>query len=139
MATKSKEPVRLRRRLQEGTGRTSLYLDIYIDGRRSYEYLHLYLIPEKSRSDKEENRKTLALAEAIRAKRVVEVQNGEFGFRNQFREETNFYDYYTHLCEERLGEESRGIGGIGAAVGSTCCSMTRSSGSALSGTSRPST
>lgn len=108
MATKSKEPIRLRRRLQEGTGRASLYLDIYIDGRRSYEYLHLYLVPEKSRADKEANRKTLALAEAIRAKRVVELQNGEFGFRDQFKEETNFYDYYVRLCEERLGEDSRG-------------------------------
>lgn len=108
MATKSKEPVRLRRRLQEGTGRASLYLDIYIDGRRSYEYLHLYLIPEKSRSDKEANRKTLALAEAIRAKRVVEVQNGEFGFRDRFSENTNFYDYYTRMCADRLGGESRG-------------------------------
>lgn len=108
MATKSKEPIRLRRRLQEGTGRTSLYLDIYLDGRRSYEYLHLYLVPEKSRADKEANRKTLALAEAIRAKRVVELQNGEFGFRDQFKEGTNFYDYYVRLCEERLGEDSRG-------------------------------
>lgn len=108
MATKSKEPIRLRRRLQEGTGRTSLYLDIYLDGRRSYEYLHLYLVPEKSRADKEANRKTLALAEAIRAKRVVELQNGEFGFRDKYKEETNFYDYYVRLCEERLGEDSRG-------------------------------
>lgn len=108
MATKSKEPVRLRRRLQEGTGRSSLYLDIYIDGRRSYEYLHLYLVPEKTRADKEANRKTLALAEAIRAKRVVEVQNGEYGFRDRYSEDANFYDYYTRMCAERLGTESRG-------------------------------
>ncbi len=108
MATKSKEPVRLRRRLQEGTGRTSLYLDIYLDGRRSYEYLHLYLIPERTRADREANRNTLALAEAIRAKRVVEVQNGEFGFRDRFSEDTNFHDYYTRMCAERLGGDSRG-------------------------------
>ncbi len=107
MTTKSKEPVRLRRRLQ-ATGRTSLYLDIYVRGRRSYEYLHLYLVPEETRSDREENRKTLELAEAIRAKRLLEVRNGEYGFRDRFSEDTNFRAYYERMCEERLGDESRG-------------------------------
>ena len=69
MAT-SKEPIRLRRRKMP-SGITSLYLDIYIDGKRSYEYLKLYLVPEKNRADKEKNRSTLALAEDIRAKRMV--------------------------------------------------------------------
>ncbi len=38
-----KEPVRLRRRANK-SGRVSLYLDIYVDGRRSYEFLKLYLV-----------------------------------------------------------------------------------------------
>lgn len=105
MATK--EPIRLRKRKQ-ATGRTSLYLDIYIDGKRSYEYLHLYLVPERTRADKEQNRQTLALAEAIRSKRVVELRNGEYGFRDRFKENTNFLAFYTAMCEERLGDESRG-------------------------------
>ena len=103
---KSKEPVRLRRRVTK-TGLTSLYLDIYIDGKRSYEYLKLYLVPEKSRQDKEKNRQTIALAEAVRAKRLVEIQNGEFGLKGQFKENTLFYDYYVALCEARLGAQSR--------------------------------
>lgn len=103
----SKEPIRLRKRTMS-TGRTSLYLDIYLNGTRSYEYLKLYLIPEVTRADKEKNRETLKLAEAIKAKRVVELRNGEFGFKNDYASETLFFDYYRAMCEKRHGEESRG-------------------------------
>lgn len=96
----SKEPIRLRKRLLK-TGRQSLYLDIYINGNRSYEYLNLYLVPEKTRADKEKNKETMKLAEAVRAKRVVEVQNGRFGFDDGFKLDTNFLDYYRMLCEKR--------------------------------------
>ena len=97
---KSKEPIRLRKRKLK-TGNTSLYLDIYIDGRRSYEYLNLYLIPEKTRKDKEKNKETLQLADAIRAKRVVELQNGRWGFDGAYKLDTNFLAYYRMLCEKR--------------------------------------
>ena len=91
----SKEPVRLRQR-KMSSGNTSLYLDIYLNGRRTYEYLHLYLIPETNRKDRETNRQTLLLAEAIKAKRVVEVRNGLYGFKDGYKLDTNFLDYY-HL------------------------------------------
>ena len=104
----SKEPIRLRKR-KTSKGLTSLYLDIYLNGKRSYEYLKLYLIPEKTREDKRKNAETLKLAEAIRAKRVVELQNGEFGFKSQYKEETLFFDYYEAMCAKRfLTEESKG-------------------------------
>ena len=96
---KSKEPIRLRQR-KTSKGLTSLYLDIYLNGERSYEYLKLYLVPEKSREDKRKNAETLKLAEAIRAKRVVELQNGEFGFKSQFKEETLFFDFYEAMCKQ---------------------------------------
>lgn len=99
---KSKDPIRLRRR-KTPSGLESLYLDIYLDGRRSYEYLKMYLIPERSKADKDKNRETLALAEAIRGKRLVELHDGKFGFKGQFRDGTLFYDYYVSMCEKRLG------------------------------------
>lgn len=105
MAT-SKEPIKLRRR-ETSNGRQSLYLDIYSDGYRRYEYLRLYLIPEKSRADKEKNRQTEALAEAIRAKRVVELRNGEYGFRDGSKAEVRFFDYYRAMVEKRRGEHTR--------------------------------
>lgn len=103
----SKEPIRLRGRKMP-TGNTSLYLDIYINGKRSYEYLKMYLVPEKTRADKEKNRETMRLADAIRAKRVVELRNGQYGFKSQISGEVRFYDYYRAMCEKRLGVESRG-------------------------------
>ncbi len=103
---KSKEPVKLRQRKMP-SGNISLYLDIYRNGKREYEYLKLYLIPEKSRADKEKNRETMRLADAIRAKRVVEFRNGEYGFKDDYASETKFYDYYEAMVEERRGEKTK--------------------------------
>lgn len=103
----SKEPIRLRQRKMP-TGNISLYLDIYVNGSRSYEYLHLYLVPEKTRADKEKNRETMQLAEAIKAKRIVELHNGLYGFQKQFAINTRFFDYYRSMVEKRLGAESKG-------------------------------
>ncbi len=104
---KDRSSITLRQRTLP-SGRTTLYLDIICNGRRKVESLKLFLIPETSRADKQKNKETLKLAEAIRAKRVVEVQNKEFGFKSDYAEETNFYDYYVAITEKRLGTESRG-------------------------------
>lgn len=45
----SKEPIRLRQR-KTPAGLISLYLDIYLNGQRSYEYLKLYLIQEQKKT-----------------------------------------------------------------------------------------
>lgn len=103
----NKEPIKLRKR-PNTTGTVSLYLDIYIDGKRTYEWLKLYLVPEKTRRDKEKNIETMRLAEAIRAKRIVDLKNGKFGFEGDFATRTRFFDYYRAMCEKRLGNESRG-------------------------------
>ena len=42
---KVKEPIRLRTK-ELANGSKSLYLDIYRNGKRTYEYLKMYLIPE---------------------------------------------------------------------------------------------
>lgn len=103
----SKEPIRLRKRTMQ-SGNSTLYLDIYLNGKRTYEYLKLYLVPERTRADKEKNRETMKLAEAIKSKRIVELRNGEYGFKDDFASDTLFFDYYKSLCEKRLGAESRG-------------------------------
>ena len=43
--TKVKEPIRLRMK-ELSNGSKSLYLDVYRNGKRSYEYLKMYIIPE---------------------------------------------------------------------------------------------
>lgn len=101
---KKKERVNLRKRLMP-SGNTSLYLDVFTREGRKYEYLKLYLIPEHSRADKEKNRQTMQLAEAIRAKRTVEIQNDEYGFKSAYMEDTLFFEYYKMMCEKRLGSK----------------------------------
>jgi len=103
-----KEPIRIRQK-KLANGNISLYLDIYIGGKREYEFLKLYLIPEKTREDKEKNRQTMQLANSIKSKRIVEYQNGEFGFKSAYKPDTLFFDYYKAMCEKRHGNpESRG-------------------------------
>ena len=108
----SKELIRLRQR-RTPSGLISLHLDIYLDGRRSYEYLKMYLVPEKTRADREKNRETLKLADAIRAKRVLELRNGQYGFQSRFATSTRFFDYYRSLCENGWEEKAEEIEEIG--------------------------
>lgn len=103
-----KEPVRLREK-KLASGGASLYLDFYVNGRRSYEFLKLYLVPEKSRADKERNRQTLQLANAIKAKRIVEAQSNAHGFApSRDASKVRFFDFFRSRCEDERKEGSRG-------------------------------
>lgn len=111
MAKKSseqKEPVKLREK-PLANGSRSLYLDIYRNGKRHKEYLKLYLFDAKTPAEKEQNRQTLATAQAVKAKRTIELQNGEYSFTKQFKENTPFLEYYRNMVEERRkNPESQG-------------------------------
>jgi len=97
-----KQSVRLRQRKMP-SGNISLYLDIYHKGVRSYEYLHLYLSPNKK--DKEKNRETMMLAEAICAKRLVEVRNGQYGFSSPVS--VSLRDYVQRIIDTKKGSTQR--------------------------------
>jgi integrase len=99
-----KQSVTLRRRTMP-SGNVSLYLCVYQQGARVYEYLHLYLIPERNRKDREQNRQTLQLAEAIAAKRLVEVRNGEYGFHE--RSADLLFDYLRRIAATKTGSTRR--------------------------------
>lgn len=99
---KIKEPVRLRQR-KTRTGLQSLYLDIYYEGQRTYEYLHMYLVPEVTREDKCKNQETLRMAEAVRAKRVIELRNETYGFHASTTRALPFFDYCDMLVDEHKG------------------------------------
>lgn len=100
--------VTLRERLKGN--KISLYLDLYEDGKRKYEYLKMYLHvkPEKgklTKVQKDHNEKTLALAEAVKAKRLLQVKNEEFGFRDTEKAKGSFIAYFQYLTERRRNSE----------------------------------
>ena len=106
--TTQKEPVRLREK-KLLNGNVSLYLDICRNGKRHKEYLKLYLIDAKTPMEREQNRQTLATAQAVKSKRLIEIQNGEYSFTRQFKENTPFLEYYRKMVEERHNNpESQG-------------------------------
>lgn len=67
-----KENVTLRYK-ELSNGNKSLYLDVYKDGERSYEFLKLYLLPETTEQDKQENLKVLTQAEILRLRRNLNI------------------------------------------------------------------
>lgn len=98
-------------RQRQKANKISLYLDYYKNGKREYEYLSLYLIPEPEKgkltqAQKDENKKILSLAESIRSKRHLEIQNGMYGFNDQEKLKGFFIIYMETLAEKRL--ESKG-------------------------------
>ncbi len=77
---KVKEPIRLRMK-PLSNGSKSLYLDIYRNGKRSYEYLKMYIIPEVDDNARKQNIATMTAANAIKSKRIIEMTNGEAGIK----------------------------------------------------------
>ena len=67
-----KEPIKVRTKKMVN-GCQSIYLDIYMNGRRQYEFLKLYIIPEHNQADKKRNVETLNLANAIKAQKILEI------------------------------------------------------------------
>ena len=109
--------IKLRQRKQTDKGTISLFLEIYKgttktpEGKtkviRDYEYLNLYLT-EKPRTPEQRqiNKDNLKLAESIKAKRELEIKNGQYGFTSDFKQDTNFIEYFKSLTEKR--KQSKG-------------------------------
>lgn len=105
--------VSLRQRLSKKTGRITLYLEIYkgyeklpngkIKHHRDYEYLDYFLYDKpKNPAEKQHNKENLKSAEAVKAQRLLEIQNGKYGFGNVHRLNVNFIEYFKKLTEDRL-------------------------------------
>lgn len=101
----NKEAVKLRTK-KLANGNESLYLDIYVDGRRKYEYLKLYLNPGKE--NKAKNKETLRIANAVKAQRLVEIQNGRFGFEKKPDSKILLSDFLDEYIEEKKQKKTEG-------------------------------
>jgi len=113
--------VHLRQRQQTKNGKISLYLELYNgatstkEGKtkpiRKYEYLDLYLISKpKTPIDKQHNKDIMELAKNIKAKRELQIKNGEFGFTSDFKSKGDFLEYFKYQLKKK--QQYKGSYGI---------------------------
>ena len=87
---------------QRKNGRSRLYLRIYHEGNRKKEYLDLYVTDKpQTKLERNANKTALQLAEAIRGTRLVEFQNGKYGFSDTYKQKGSFVDYFKKAAEKR--------------------------------------
>ncbi len=102
---KIKEPVRLRAK-KLTNGNRSLYLDTYCKGKRSYEFLKLYLIPERTAADKAVNEAVLRAANAIKASRIIAIVHGKADIKIQ-RSETTISEWIELIIDKKRDLRSK--------------------------------
>jgi len=94
-------------RKREKGKKISLYLDIYNNGKRAYEYLGMYVFPqpEKGRltnEQKEHNERTMAVANKIATDRQWQQFNGEHDIADKSRLKGSFILYMEQLAKKRV-------------------------------------
>ena len=81
------------------SGKKSLYLDIYHNNERHYEFLKIHLDKAKTPQQVESNKERLKLAESIRAKRELELQANDYDYTPAFKKNIDFIAYYQKFVD----------------------------------------
>lgn len=98
---KTSEPIALRKKELKG-GRISLYLDTYVSGvGHRYEFLKLYLVPERTKQDREINRQTLEIAKTIQAERIIERARGIANMPTLRSSKVSLVDYCAKVYKDK--------------------------------------
>ena len=92
--------VKLRKKKLSG-GKISLYLDIYLNGQRQYEFLNLHLFKGTNSRIKATNKDMLELAETIRENRQTELQYSEHDIIPRFKRNADFVKYFKKVGESK--------------------------------------
>jgi integrase len=84
--------------------RGKLFLDIYVNGKRTWEALHLSVS-----EDKKQNREIMHLAEICRSKREAQIVSGEWGLLDPVGGKKSLYAYLDELGKGRNRRKDRVI------------------------------
>ena len=82
-------------------GKKGLYLDIYHNGQRHYDFLKLYLEKGTSSRIVAANRETLELAETIKTQKQNEINHAEHGLIPSFKRNADFVAYFKSFASIR--------------------------------------
>jgi len=107
--TKAKEPIRMRFKAI-ANGNKSIYLDCYHNGKRTYEFLRLYLVPEVDEAARVQNQNTMQAANAIKAQRMIELANGQAGIKANTRLSNMLFVDWLQVYERSLKSNGRSFG-----------------------------
>ena len=89
--------IHLRESLLKG-GRVRLSLEVYHQSKSNYENLGLFLYEKPTTKDeREHNRRTKELAENIRSKRIIEIQDKRYNVSTGFKSKGSFLQYFKKL------------------------------------------
>lgn len=116
---KPKEPIRLR--LKElSNGNQSIYLDIYTNGKRSYEFLKMYIVPETTEAAKLQNANTMQAANFVKAQRIMQLTNDGAGVtkRDDLRAKVLLFDYMESYRKrkEETGQSKQNAFSVGRMI-----------------------
>lgn len=78
-----------------------------MNGRRQYEFLKLYIIPEHNQTDKKRNVETLNLANAIKAQKILEIYNQAYGFNHNRLSNMKLTGYMKLIAEQSVNNRVR--------------------------------
>jgi site-specific recombinase XerD len=104
--------VKLRKR-KNANGTTTLLLDIYHDGKRTYERLsNLQLVKPKNIADRESNKELLKQAELTRLARAVELEGKNYNMDNEAAKKTIVTVWMQSYVDSYNKKDKRNMQGV---------------------------
>ena len=81
----------------------SLYLDIWNNGKREYQFLKLYVLGR--RDTKKQDSEAIKLSTSIREKKELELLEKDFGFQlTKWKTKADFIEYFKSIANKKLNQ-----------------------------------